>query len=246
MKTLLRFIRPYRVQCVFIMFIVLADVGGSLLVPTITAGMINLAMDGGDIGEIIRRGIFMLIIALISGALTLLGSWLCARLSANLGRDLRDAVYDKSLQFSASDFEVFGTASMITRTLNDINVIQQAFVSFIQMILPVPVMCVMGIVFSFRINIRMGMLILVGTAFVLLAALFIMSKASPIFDKLQRYLDRMNVVLRENLTGVRVIRAFIKKSTRQDEWKVLLKNMRTLRLRQTICLPGLIVWLPLP
>ena len=212
MKTLFPFLKPYKTQCIFIMLIVLADVGGSLLVPTITANMINLAISGSEINEIIRQGLLMLVIALVSGCLTLLGSWLCARLSANLGRDLRNSIYDKSLQFSASDFEVFGTASMITRTLNDVNIIQQAFISFIQMILPVPVMCVLGIVFSFRINTNMGFLILGGTLFVLLAALLIMRKASPIFEKLQKFLDRMNVVLRENLTGVRVIRAFNKET----------------------------------
>lgn len=221
MKTLLPFLKPYRVQCAFILFIVLSDVGGSLLVPTITANMINSAINGGDLSQIIRQGIVMLIIALISGALTLLGSWFCAKLSANLGRDLRNAVYDKSLQFSASDFEIFGTASMITRTLNDVNIIQQAFVYLIQMILPVPVICVLGVILSFRINAQMGFLVLIGTVFVLLAALLIMRKATPIFNKLQRFLDRMNVVLRENLTGVRVIRAFNK------------ETLETGRLKQT-------------
>ena len=212
MKTLLYTLKPYRAQCAFIILVALADVGGSLLVPTITANMINSAIAGGAIGQLVHQGIIMLVIALSSGMLTLFGSWLCARLSANLGRDLREAVYDKSLSFSASDFEIFGTASMITRTLNDINIIQQAFVAFIQMILPVPIICIMGIVLSFRIHTGMGLLLLTGTGFVLLAALFIMRKASPIFDKLQRFLDQMNVVLRENLTGVRVIRAFNKES----------------------------------
>lgn len=210
MKTLLPFLKPYRWQCGLILIIVLADVGGSLLVPTITANMINSAIGGGALSEIVTQGIWMLGIAVVSGAFTLLGSWLCARLSANLGRDLREAVYDRSLAFSASDFEQFGTASMITRTLNDVNIIQQAFVFFVQMILPVPVICVLGVVLSFRINAHMGFLILGGAGLVLLAALLIMRKAAPIFERLQRFLDRMNVVLRENLTGVRVIRAFNK------------------------------------
>lgn len=203
-------LKPYRKQCIFIMLVVLADVGGSLLVPTITANMINSAIGSRELSSIIRQGMIMLGIALLSGVLTLLGSWLCARLSANLGRDLREAVYDKSLLFSASDFETFGTASMITRTLNDVTIIQQAFVNFIQMILPVPVICVLGVTLSFHINAGMGVIILIGTCFVLLAALFIMRKATPIFNRLQKFLDRMNVVLRENLTGVRVIRAFNK------------------------------------
>lgn len=210
MKTLLPFLKPYRKQCIYLLIVTLADVAGSLLIPTITADMINIAVDGGEMTQLIRSGLLMLGIALLSGILTLVGSWLCARLSANLGRDLREAVYDKSLTFSATDFEKFGTASMITRTLNDVSIIQQAFVSFVQMILPVPMVCILGIVFAFKINTNMGILILCGTFFVLAAALLIMRKATPIFNKLQRFLDRMNVVLRENITGVRVIRAFNK------------------------------------
>lgn len=212
MKTILPFLRPYRLSCFWILLITLADVAGSLLIPTITAEMINAAMNGTALSQILQQGLLMLGIAFISGALTLTGSWLCARLSADLGRDLRNAVYDHSLQFSATDFESFGTASMITRTLNDVNVIQQAFVSFIQMILPVPLICVLGIVLSFRIHHTMGIVLLIGIVFILLAALFILRKATWIFERLQRFLDRMNVVLRENLTGVRVIRAFNKEN----------------------------------
>lgn len=190
--------------------IVFADVGGSLLIPTITANMINLAVGGSSVGRIVRQGAVMLAVALFSGSLTLVGGWLCAKISADIGRDLRTAVYDKSLLFSASDFERFGTASMITRTLNDINIIQQSMINIVQMVLPVPVMCVMGILFAFRINRDMGWLLLGGTLFVLLAAMVIIRRAAPVFEKLQGFLDRMNVVLRENLTGVRVIRAFHK------------------------------------
>lgn len=210
MKTLIPFLKPYGSKCFFILLVTLADVAGALLIPTITADMINIAVEGGQMEQLIRKGVLMLGIAVLSGGLTLLGSWLCARVSADLGRDLREAVYDKSLAFSASDFETFGTASMITRTLNDVNIIQQAFVYFVQMILPVPMVCALGIILAFRIHAQMGMLILGGTVFVLLAALLIMGKAAPIFDKLQRFLDRMSVVLRENITGVRVIRAFNK------------------------------------
>ena len=210
MRTILPFLKPYKGQLAIVMLIILADVGGSLLVPTITAGMINLALVGASQDEIIQRGLLMLAIALASGVLTLLGGFLSAKLSANVGRDLRNAVYDKSLQFSATDFETYGAASMITRTLSDVNNIQQALVFFIQMVLPVPVMCVMGIAFSFCINSSMGFLVLSATVFVMLAALLILRRAAPIFERLQSLLDRMNVVLRENLTGVRVIRAFNK------------------------------------
>ena len=99
---------------------------------------------------------------------------------------------------------------MITRTLNDVNIVQQGVVWFIQMVLPVPAVCIMGIVMAFSIDTMMGFLLTGATVFILLLAIFVTRKASLIFDKLQKFLDRMNVVLRENVTGVRVIRAFNK------------------------------------
>lgn len=212
MKTILSFLKPYRKRLLFISLIMIADVGGSLLVPTITANMINLAVSQANLSDILVQGIWMLGIALLSGGLTLLGSWLCARLSADFGRDLRVALYDKTLSFSTTDFETFGTASMITRTLNDINVLQQSLMNVLQLVLPVPVMCALGIFFSFSIHRDMGFLILGATFLVLAAALLIIRKAARIFELLQSFLDRMNVVLRENLTGVRVIRAFRKET----------------------------------
>ena len=156
MKTILSFLKPYRKRLLFISLIMIADVGGSLLVPTITANMINLAVSQADLSDILVQGIWMLGIALLSGGLTLLGSWLCARLSADFGRDLRVALYDKTLSFSTTDFETFGTASMITRTLNDINVLQQSLMNVLQLVLPVPVMCALGIFFSFSIVLLPG------------------------------------------------------------------------------------------
>ena len=92
-------------------------------------------------------------------------------------------LYDKSLAFSSYDFEQFGTGSMITRTLNDVNVVQQGAVWFIQMVLPVPAVCIMGIVMAFSIDTMMGFLLAGATVFILLLAILVTRKASWIFDK---------------------------------------------------------------
>ena len=152
----------------------------------------------------------MLGVALVSGGGTLMGCFLCARLSARIGRDMRNALYDKSLTFSASDFEGFGTGSMITRTLNDVNVVQQAFVWSVQMVLPVPLMCVIGVLMAFSIDHVMGLLLIGITLVVILGAVLVTRRASAIFARAQRFLDRISVVVRENITGARVIRAFNK------------------------------------
>lgn len=210
MKTILQFIKPYRRLCFFTLLVMVADVAGGLLIPTIAADMINAGIGGGDMEYLIRSGIRMTAVTIAASLGGILGSYLSADLSSKIGRDMRNALYDKSLEFSACDFEQFGTGSMITRTLNDVNVIQQGVVWFIQMVLPVPAVCIMGIVLSFSIDTAMGGLLICATAFIILLAVFVTRKASVIFDKLQKFLDRMNVVLRENITGVRVIRAFNK------------------------------------
>ncbi|CZT55503.1 ABC transporter ATP-binding protein/permease [[Clostridium] leptum] len=210
MKTIMRFIKPYKWLCFVTLLVMFLDVAGGLLIPTITADMINAGINGENMDYLIRSGILMLIVTVITSLGALLGSYFAADLSSKIGRDMRNALYDKSLAFSSYDFEQFGTGSMITRTLNDVNVVQQGVVWFIQMVLPVPAVCIMGIVMAFSIDTMMGFLLVGATVFILLLAIFVTRKASWIFDKLQKFLDRMNVVLRENVTGVRVIRAFNK------------------------------------
>lgn len=210
MQLILQFLKPYKKLCFFTLLVMILDVSGGLLIPTITANMINSGISGGNMDYLIRNGIFMLIVTLVTSLGGLLGSYLSAELSSKMGRDIRNSLYDKSLEFSSYDFEQFGTGSMITRTLNDVNILQQGVVWFIQMVLPVPAVCIMGIVMAFSIDTMMGFLLIGATLFIILLAVFVTRKAASIFDKLQRFLDRMNVVLRENITGVRVIRAFNK------------------------------------
>lgn len=219
MKLLLHFMKPYRKLSVITIIVVLLDSVAAMFIPTITARIVTIGTSGGTLDEMITMGIIMLVIAALSGFGALLGSWLCAKLSAKIGRDIRNAVYDKSLELSAADFEKFGTGSMITRTSNDIAIIQAAVVFCIQMIIPVPVMCILGIVLSFDIDRNMGFLILGVTLLVILAAIIIIKKASSIFARQQKLLDRMNVVLRENITGVRVIRAFNKEKHEEGRMK---------------------------
>lgn len=221
MKLILRFLKPYKGLCFFTIFVMVLDVAGGLLIPTITADMINYGVGGGDMDYLLEKGALMLVITLVTSSGALAGSYLCADLAAKIGRDMRNALYDKSLTFSSDDFENFGTGSMITRTLNDVNIVQQGVVWCIQMVLPVPAVCVMGIVMAFSIDFVMGCLLIAVTVFIILLAVLISRKASVIFERLQGFLDKMNVILRENVTGVRVIRAFDKEP---DEKKRLRRS----------------------
>lgn len=210
MRLLMRFMKPYRGLIAVTLLVLLIDNVGTLLVPTMLANMVNTGITTGDVDYILRNGLYMLIATGMASGGAVLGCYLSARLAANVACDIRNAVYDKSLELSASDFERFGTGSMITRSLNDINVIQQAILQTIQLVLPVPFLAVAGIVFAWFIDPAMGTLLGVVVAIVLVAAVITVANAAPIFMRLQSFIDRMNVVLRENIVGVRVIRAFNK------------------------------------
>lgn len=210
MKLLLKYMKPYRGLAIVTVLVLMVDIAGTLLVPTLLANMVNIGVATKNFNYILQNGLAMLGATALASGGALLGSYLSAKLAASVGRDIRNAVYDSSLAFSGSDFERFGTGSMITRTLNDVNVIQQSIIMTIQMVLPVPIMCVMGIALATSIDYQMGILLAIVVAVVLVIAAITVANAAPIFTRLQRFIDRMNVVLRENITGVRVIRAFNK------------------------------------
>lgn len=239
MKTMIRFIRPYKGLFFLTLFFMIADVAGGLVIPTLTADMINIGVGSGDLGYILEKGLVMVAAAVLAGGSALLGSWLCARLSANIGRDMRNALYEKSLSFSVHDFDQYGTGSMITRTLNDVAVVQQSVVWCIQMVLPVPALSVMGIAMAFSIDPLMGGILLGIVAFVLVLAVLIGKKTSVIFERMQKFLDRMNVVLRENLTGVRVIRAFNKEAYEKKRMKKSFSDYAQAAIRTNQLFAGL-------
>lgn len=208
MKLILKFLKPHWKLCAITIILLIADAAGALFIPTLAADMLNEGTSGAAFDTILGTGLKMGAASLISGACAILGGYACAALSSRLGKDMRVAIYKKSLKLSVYDFRQFGTASMTTRTVSDITTIQFAVISFIQMVLPVPVVCAIALALTFLLDVQMGFILLAAVAAVIVLALFIMKSASPLFRKLQKLLDRMSTALLENITGVRVVRAF--------------------------------------
>ncbi|OUP21552.1 multidrug ABC transporter ATP-binding protein [Lachnoclostridium sp. An196] len=208
MKLIMRFLKPHRKLFIVTVLLLILDVVGALFIPTLSAEMLNMGTSGSSFSELLNTGVQMAAVSLLSGACAILGGYTCAVLSARIGKDIRMAIYEKSLKLSVFDFRQFGTASITTRTVSDINTIQMALSSTIQMILPVPVICVIALALCFYLDVQMGLILLIAVFIVLLLAWGIMYSAAPLFKRLQKLLDRMSTVLLENLTGVRVVRAF--------------------------------------
>lgn len=208
MKTLVRFLKPHKGLIALTLLVLLIDNAGTLLVPTMLANMVNVGITTGSTEYLLNNGLLMLGATAMASGGAVTGSYLAARLASRVACDIRCAIYRKSLEFSASDFDRFGTGAMITRTLGDINVIQQAIIMTCQMVLPMPVLSIAGIILAFKIDYQMGLMLLIAVGIVMVLAVVTVAKTAPIFIHLQNFIDNMNVVLRENIIGARVIRAF--------------------------------------
>ncbi len=208
MKLILQFIKPHWKLCVATILLLIVDVTGTLIISTFAAEMLNQGTSGASFEMLLNTGLKMAVASIVSSVCAILGGYACATLSARVGKDMRVAIYKKSLNLSIYDFRQFGTASITTRTVSDITTIQFALTSFIQMVLPVPVIFIVALALAFSLDIEMGFILLAVVAIVFVLALLIMKSASPLFKKLQKLLDRMTTILLENITGVRVVRAF--------------------------------------
>lgn len=208
MKLILQFLKPHRTLCAATILLLIIDVTGALIISSFAAELLNLGVSGTSFDTLLHTGLMMAAASLISSLCAILGGYACATLSAQVGKDMRVALYKKSLKLSIYDFRQFGTASITTRTVSDITTIQFALTSFIQMVLPVPVIFIVALVLTFSLDVEMGFILLAVIAVVFVLALFIIRSAAPLFQKLQKLLDRLSTILLENLTGVRVVRAF--------------------------------------
>lgn len=207
-KLLARLIAPYKGLAAAALLFLLCDITGMLFVPTELAALLNSVTTGAGPDAIWRHGALMLAASLVGSLGCIVSYWFAARLAANVGRDLRTIVYDHSLELSAADFNRFGAGSMVTRALSDANVVQQTLLMCFTMMGPVPVTSVVAIMLAFGIDPAMGWVLFVVVVICLTISLVAVAKSAPIFLVMQGFVDRMNVRLREVITGIRPIRAF--------------------------------------
>ena len=207
-KLLARLIAPYKGLAAAALLFLLCDITGMLFVPTELAALLNSVTTGAGSDAIWRHGSLMLSASLVGSLGCIVSYWFAARLAANVGRDLRTIVYDHSLELSAADFNRFGAGSMVTRALSDANVVQQTLLMCFTMMGPVPVTSVVAVVLAFGIDPVMGLVLLIVVVICLSISLVAVAKSAPIFLVMQGFIDRMNVRLREVITGIRPIRAF--------------------------------------
>ncbi len=210
-----RVLPPYRATIAVITVLLLAQAIAALVLPTLYADIINDGVLVGDTGHIMRLGGIMLAISVVVGFAAIAGTYLSARVAMSVGRDLRAALFTTVETFSLREVTTLGAPSLITRTTNDVQQIQMLVLMGLNLMAMAPITVVGGVIMALRENARLSTLLVVIIPIMVAIVLLTLRRALPLFRVVQKRIDAINQVLRENLTGVRVVRAFVR--TRHEE-----------------------------
>ena len=180
----------------------------SLYLPNLMSSIVNNGIVGQDLDEVFRYGRYMLYVTLGFMACAISATFVASRVSAGFANKLRNAIYSKVQKFSLTEYKKISTSSLITRTTNDVTQVQQLTLMSMRMMVQAPLMCIGGIIMALSKNKQLSFLFVIVIPLLLVAIILLAKKILPLFTKLQKLTDRINQVIREKLTGVRVIRAF--------------------------------------
>ncbi len=240
-----RFLAPYRGPLVIVIVLLLVQAFGNLYLPELNADIINNGVVTGDVGYIVRVGLGMLVVTLVLGVAAIVAVYYSARTAMAFGRDVRGAMFRSVQRFSMREVNEFGTPSLITRNTNDVQQVQMFMVMALTIMVSAPIMAVGGVVMALRQDAVLSRLLLVVVPLMGVFIGLVVSRALPLFRAMQRKIDTVNRVLREQLTGVRVIRAFVREAHEQQRFEQANADLTDTMLRVTrlfaLMMPGLML-----
>ncbi len=209
-RLLRTYLRPYRRELATVVALQLVGTIASLYLPSLNAQIIDQGVARGDTGYIMRTGGWMLLVSLVQIACSIAAVYFGARAGMSFGRDLRSAIFHRVSEFSEREVGRFGAPTLITRTTNDVQQVQMLVVLSCTMLVAAPIMCVGGILMALREDVGLSWLVLVSVPVMVTAIGLIIRRLMPTFRQMQERIDVVNRVLREQITGVRVVRAFVR------------------------------------
>ena len=214
-----RCLRPYAGLFLCVLVLQFAQVMASLYLPTLNADIIDEGVATGDAGYIWRMGAFMLVVSVGQGVCSVAATYLAARAAMSMGRDLRGEVFDRVSGFCEREITAFGAGSLITRNTNDVQQVQMLVMMGCTMLVTAPVMAVGGIIMAVTRAPGLSWLIGVSVPVLLVVVGLIVGRMLPLFRSYQDRLDAINRVMREQLTGIRVIRAFVREQAERQRFE---------------------------
>ena len=190
-----------------------------LLLPLVMADIVGVGIPAGDTAYILRRGVLMVFMALVSMALGISAAFLSSRAGQGFGANLRQAQYNHIQEYSFRNIEKFSTASLVTRLTNDCSMLQMSLMMGMRLLVRAPVMLVSALVLAISISLELSRVFLVAMPLLLVLIVFVITRVSPLFTGLQERTDAVNLVVQENLSAIRVVKSFVREGYEEQKFK---------------------------
>ena len=213
-----RYGKRYSGKIALVVVLQLVTTLATLYLPDLNADIINNGVANADVPYIWRVGGIMLVVALVQLAAAVCAFWFASQVAMNTGRDIRKAVYERVSSFDSEDMGHFGTATLITRGTNDVQQVQMTFLLFLNFMVAAPIMAIGGIIMALRQDAGMSWLVVTAVLVLTIVVGVIAAILMPLFKKMQAKLDAINGLLREQIAGIRVVRAFGREDYEADRF----------------------------
>lgn len=223
----IKYLKPYFWQCLLIVLGVALQVYTALELPALSSDIMNKGVAESNMSFIFQTGLFMLGITALGSLGSIISSYFSAKVSSRVSMDMRKDIFAKVMSLSFTDVEKFSTASLITRTTADIWTVQRTLIMSLTMMVRVPFMAIGAIIQAFRTAPNMTWIIAVSVAILFIQAAILISLAIPKFKVYQKILDKINSITRENLTGIKVIRALNKQKYEENKFERSNEKLKT-------------------
>ncbi|MFF0087286.1 ABC transporter ATP-binding protein [Streptomyces canus] len=230
-RLLRTYLRPYKKSITILVLLQFLQTCATLYLPTLNADIIDNGVVDGDTGYILSFGALMIGISLVQVVCNIGAVFYGARTAAALGRDLRAAVFDRVQSFSAREVGQFGAPTLITRTTNDVQQVQMLALMTFTLLVSAPIMCVGGIVLALGLDVPLSGVLVAVVPTLGICVTLIVRRLRPLFRSMQVRLDTVNRVLREQITGNRVIRAFVRDTYEEDRFRKANSDLTEISLK---------------
>jgi ATP-binding cassette subfamily B protein len=226
-----RYSKPYTPYIVAVIFFQLASTIAALYLPSLNARIIDEGVSRGDTDFIWRTGAVMLLVALVQVGAAIAGVYFGSKTAMAVGRDLRRGVFRKVTSFSAKDVNAFGAPTLITRGTNDVQQVQMLVLMGLNFMVATPIMCIGGIIMALREDLSLSWLVWVSVPVLIVVVGYLVVRLMPFFRAMQKKIDRINAVLREQIIGIRVVRAFVREPYETGRFGVANKDLTDVSLK---------------
>lgn len=226
-----RYSKPYSAYITAVIVFQLASTIAALYLPSLNAQIIDEGVAKGDTDFIWRTGAVMLLVAFAQVATAIAGVYFGSKTAMALGRDLRRAMFRKVTSFSAKDVNAFGAPTLITRGTNDVQQVQMLMLMGLNFMVATPIMCIGGIIMALREDLNLSWLVWVSVPLLTVVVGYLVVRLMPLFRSMQKKIDRINAVLREQIIGIRVVRAFVREPYETDRFGAANKELTDVSLK---------------